>query len=151
MDNWKNCPFVLRRKLCYTLLSGFGSLAASLIICTISYDRILLGLGSIIFIFCVFRTGALWHTITLNAYELITGVCVSISSQPFRKYRRIRIMDEAGAETTLLLNSQINVKVGTHYTFYFQKGCRPVLGNEYLDMSLLTDAFLGYEVFSEFE
>lgn len=151
MEKWNDCPFILQRKICFTFLSGVGSFAASFVIYIISADRILLGLGGIIFVFCLFRSVALWRIISQNAYEMITGVCVSVKTLPLQKYRRIRVIDENGAEITLLLNKQTKVKIGIRYRFYFQNCRLPVLGNEYLNASLSTDDFLGYEELGEFE
>ena len=41
------------------------------------------------------------------------------------------------------------LKIGEPYRFYFQKGSRPVVGNDYLDAALSTNSFLGYEAISE--
>ena len=46
---------------------------------------------------------------------------------------------------TLLLSKSARLKIGAPYRFYFQKGARPAVGNEYLDAALSTNNFLGYE------
>lgn len=151
MEKWRNCPFVLQRRFCFTLVSGVGSLAISFIIYLISSDRILLGLGSAIFIFCLFRVSTLWHIVSFNDYEIIDGVCIGVASPPLRKYRRIKVMNETGEEITLLLNKQARINIGMRYRFYFQNCSKPVVGNEYLDMSLAANTFLGYEEIGEFK
>ena len=50
-----------------------------------------------------------------------------------------------GMEITLLLSKSARLKIGSPYRFYFQKGARPAVGNEYLDAALSTNNFLGYE------
>lgn len=35
------------------------------------------------------------------------------------------------------------------YRFYFQKGSRPAVGNDYLDAALSTNSFLGYEALED--
>lgn len=54
-----------------------------------------------------------------------------------------------GMEITLLLSKSTWLKIGAPYRFYFQKGTRPTVGNDYLDAALLTNSFLGYEAISE--
>ncbi len=64
---------------------------------------------------------------------------------PFRRYRKIHLLDGNGAEFTLLLDRNARFHIGTPYRFYFQKNARPLVGNPYLDASLSTNTFLGYE------
>lgn len=151
MEKWRNSPLVLRRKVFFTLLMGLLSITVSFIIYVISADRVLLGLGGLIFIFCLFRSGTLWQAVTHQDYEIISGVCVGAGSLPLQKYRRVKILDETGKETTLLLNKQARINIGVRYCFYFQKYSQPVFGNEYLDASLSTDTFLGYEELGNYE
>ena len=54
-----------------------------------------------------------------------------------------------GMEITLLLSKSTWLKIGAPYRFYFQKGTRSTVGNDYLDAALLTNSFLGYEAISE--
>ena len=54
-----------------------------------------------------------------------------------------------GMEITLLLSKSARLKIGAPYRFYFQKGARPAVGNDYLDAALSTNSFLGYEAISE--
>lgn len=151
MEKWRTSPLVLRRKVFFTLLMGLFSITVSFIIYVISADRILLGLGGLIFIFCLFRGGTLWRVVTCQDYEIISGVCVGAGSLPLQKYRRVKILDETGKETTLLLNQQTRINIGSRYCFYFQKYRQPVFGYEYLDASLSTDTFLGYEELGKYE
>ena len=53
------------------------------------------------------------------------------------------------ADPELLLSKSALLKIGEPYRFYFQKGSRPVVGNDYLDAALSTNSFLGYEAISE--
>lgn len=45
---WSQFPFVLRRKILLTFLAGIASIAVSLVIFTVTADRILLVLGGLI-------------------------------------------------------------------------------------------------------
>ena len=61
------------------------------------------------------------------------------------RYRKVQLMDDQGAETTLLLSKASRFRIGSRYRFYFQAGSRPAVGNNYLDAALSTNRFLGYE------
>ena len=78
-------------------------------------------------------------------YETITGVCTAVTSLPLRRYRKIELTDRQGTAIILLLGKQVKIKPGGCYCFYFRKASRPSLGSEYLDASLSTDLFLGYD------
>lgn len=77
------------------------------------------------------------------------GICAGISTPMFRRYRKVHLIDSHGIEITLLLSKSALLKIGEPYRFYFQKGSRPVVGNDYLDAALSTNSFLGYEAISE--
>ena len=65
------------------------------------------------------------------------------------RYRKIQLIDEQGAERTLLLSKTAKFQIGVRYRFYFQKGSRPAVGNDYLDAALSTNSFLGYEALDD--
>ena len=117
----------------------------SLVIFLIANDRIILVLGGLLFICCVFRSKSIWTLISNDRYEMVEGVCSGVTSPPFRRYRKIHLLDGNGAEFTLLLDRNERFHIGTPYRFYFQKDARPLVGNPYLDASLSTNTFLGYE------
>ena len=117
----------------------------SLVIFLIANDRIILVLGGLLFICCVFRSKSIWTLISNDRYEMVEGVCSGVTSPPFRRYRKIHLLDGNGAEFTLLLDRSARFHIGTPYRFYFQKDARPLVGNPYLDASLSTNTFLGYE------
>ena len=117
----------------------------SLVIFLIANDRIILVLGGLLFICCVFRSKSIWTLISNDRYEMVEGVCSGVTSPPFRRYRKIHLLDGNGAEFTLLLDRNARFHIGTPYRFYFQKEARPLVGNPYLDASLSTNTFLGYE------
>ena len=62
---------------------------------------------------------------------------------------KIQLIDEQGAERTLLLSKTAKFQIGARYRFYFQKGSRPAVGNDYLDAALSTNSFLGYEALED--
>ncbi len=145
MEQWLNTPFTLRLKVFLILLTGIGSLIIAAIVFFISHDRLLLILSSVIFGCCLFRSTGLLIVILRGDYETITGICTAVSSQPLRRYHKIELTDSQGAAIILLLGKQVKIKPSGYYCFYFRKASHPSLGSEYLDASLSTDLFLGYD------
>lgn len=145
MEAWLNTPFTLRLKVFLILLMGIGSLLAAAIVFFVSHDRLLLILSGIIFGCCLFRSTDLLIVILRGDYETITGICTAVTSQPFRRYHKIELTDSQGNAVILLLGKQVKIKLDGCYCFYFRKASRPSLGSEYLDASLSTDLFLGYD------
>ena len=148
-NQWNQFPFVLRRKILLTFLAGLASIALSLIIFIITTDHILLVLGSIIFLASLVLVRSLWSTIARGQYEIVEGVCSSVVSPMMRQYRKIQLIDEQGAERTLLLSKSAKFQIGARYRFYFQSSSHPTVGNDYLDAALSTNSFLGYEALGE--
>ena len=128
-NQWNQFPFVLRRKILLTFLAGLASIALSLIIFIITTDHILLVLGSIIFLASLVLVRSLWSTIARGQYEIVEGVCSSVVSPMMRQYRKIQLIDEQGAERTLLLSKSAKFQIGARYRFYFQSSNHPTVGN----------------------
>lgn len=141
----KSVPPILRRRLLLTLAIGSGSLFIATALYPAVRDRTLLFMSVILFLFCLVRCRALWNTISRKQYETITGVCTDTRLPPFGRYQKVFLIDDSGNETTLLLGRNLRFQAGVVYRFYFQAGRQPVFGNDYLDASLSSDAFLGYE------
>ena len=115
-------PFVLRRKILLTFLAGIASIAVSFVIFTVAADRILLVLGGLIFAASLVLGSSLWGTAARGQYEVVEGICASVSTPMLRRYRKIQLIDEQGAERTLLLSKTAKFQIGARYRFYFQKG-----------------------------
>lgn len=143
---WNQYPFVLRRKILLTFLAGFASIAVSLVIFTVTADRILLALGGIICLSSLILSKSLWDTAALGRYEIIEGICTGVSTPMLRRCRKVHLADDQGVEFTLLLDKSVRFQTGARYRFYFHKGSRPSVGNDYLDAALSTHNFLGYEL-----
>ena len=101
---WSQFPFVLRRKILLTFLAGIASIAVSLVIFTVTADRILLVLGGLIFAASLVLGSSLWRTAARGQYEVVEGICAGVSTPMLRRYRKIQLIDEQGAERTLLLS-----------------------------------------------
>lgn len=150
MEKIKNAPFPLRRKFYITGLLGLLCLLIGIAVYFFSKDRTMLLLSGVVCILCILRAYSIFRIITDEQYETVEGTCVGIMPKPLRKYRKVRIMDDEGNESSLLLNKQSKVKIGYRYRFYFKKTQRLTLGNEYIDSSLSSDCFLGYEELGEY-
>lgn len=138
-------PQVLRCKVIFTILTGFGIGMVAAIVFAVSKDSILFALGGILFLWCLLRGVMLWRRILAGHYEIVTGVCTSVTQSALQRYKKVHLTLEDGKETTLLLGVQTKVKPDTSYRFYFQNSSAPRLGNDYLDAALSTNVFLGYE------
>lgn len=145
MEQWTLFPTVLQRKFLLTLLAGIASAGISVIICVATKDHILLALGIIVLCACLISCRGIWVTAAHKNYEVVEGICAVISTPMLRRYRKVHLIDSHGTEITLLLSKSARLKIGSPYRFYFQKGARPAVGNEYLDAALSTNNFLGYE------
>lgn len=145
MEQWLNAPFSLRMKVFLILLTGVGSLLIAAIVFFVAHDRLLLMLSGIIFACCLFRGTRLLVVILREDYEAITGICTAVSPQPLRRYHKIEIFDGQGNTLILFLGKQARIKPGGYYCFYLRKAFRTSLGSEYLDASLSTELFLGYD------
>ena len=135
MDKIKSAPGPLQRKLLFTALLGVLCLAKD------EKDD---------------EAGVLWRCLSLfrilskEQYETVEGVCVAISQKPVRKYRKIKILSDDGAESSLLLSKQDKVKIGYRYRFYFSQTPRLSIGSDYFDAALSSDQFLGMEELGEY-
>lgn len=150
MEKIRNAPFPLRRKFYMTGLLGLLCLLIGIAVYFFSKDRTMLMLSGVVCILCILRAYSIFRIITDEQYETVEGTCVGIMPKPLRKYRKVRIMDDEGNESSLLLNKQSKVKIGYRYRFYFKKTQRLTLGNELIDSSLSSDYFLGYEELGEY-
>lgn len=145
MDAIKNAPAPLRRKLILTALFGFLCLLIGAAVFLFSKDRIMLLLSAAVCLLSFWRAWSLYRIVCKQEYEVVEGTCVGMISKPMRKYRKVRIMDDADNELTLLLGKQEKVKIGFRYRFYFKKTQRFSVGSESIDAALSSDGFLGFE------
>ena len=142
-------PAPLRRRLILTVLLGFACLLIGLAMFLFAKDRIMLLLSGAVCVLSFCRAYSFYRAISKKEYEIVEGTCVGIVPKPLRKYRKIRIMDDDGNESALLLSKHSKVKIGFRYRFYFKTTQRLTLGSEYFDSALSSDCFLGYEELGE--
>ena len=149
MIKLRDAPAPLRRKLYLTVIIAAVCLLVGLAMFLFLKDKMMLFLSLVICMFSAVKVIEYYLIIGGKEYEIVEGTCVSITPKPLRKYRKIKIMDDNGIESSLLLNKQSKVKIGYRYRFYFKETQHISLGSEYLDLALSSDCFLGYEELGE--
>ncbi len=149
MGKWKNAPALLKRKILLTALVGIGCLLVGIAMCVFSKDTMMLFLSLAVCGFSFFKAYTMYRVVAKNEYEIVEGTCIGITPKLLQKFRKIKIADNEGNESTLLLSKQSKIKIGDRYRFYFKNTTRVTLGNEYFDSALSSDCFLGYEAVSE--
>ncbi len=145
MNKIKDSPSPLKRKLFLTVLVGVLCLLVGVAMCIFAKDRIMLFLSGAVCILSLGKAFSLYLVLAEKKYEVVEGTCVGVVPKPMRRFRKIRIMDDEGNESSLLLSKQSKVKIGDRYRFYFKQTQRITLGNEYFDAAMSSDCFLGYE------
>ena len=145
MDKWNGFPTPLKRKMLLTALVGIGCLLVGVAFTIFAKDTMMLILSGAVCAFSMFKAFTMYRVASKKDYEVVEGTCSVIVPKLFPKFRKIKITDDEGNETTLLLSKQSKVSIGERYRFYFKKTTRVTLGNEYFDSALSSDCFLGYE------
>ena len=149
MDKWTSFPSPLKRKMILTALVGIGCLLVGIAFTVIAKDTMMLLLSVAVCAFSFYKAFAMFRIASKKDYEIVEGTCTAIVPKLLNKFRKIKITDDEGNETTLLLAKQSKIAIGERYKFYFKKTTRVTLGNEYFDSALSSDCFLGYEVATE--
>ena len=145
LEKLLDAPAPLHRKFFLTVCLGVGCLLVGVSVYCLAGDRIMLLLSAVLLFCCFGRAASLYRLVRDQAYEAVEGVCIAIAPKLLRKYRKIRIRDDQGIESALLLGKHAKVAIGNRYRFYFKKTQRISLGNDDLDAALSSDCFLGYE------
>ena len=148
-DKWTSFPAPLKRKMLLTAVVGIGCLLVGVAFTIFSKDMIMLFLSIAVCGFSLYKTFTMFRVASKKDYEIVEGTCSAIVPKLLPKFRKIKITDDEGNETTLLLSKQSKVAIGERYRFYFKKTTRVTLGNEYFDSALSSDCFLGYETITE--
>lgn len=145
MEERKPTPAPIRNKLILTAVVGVVCLLIGIAMFLFAKDRMMLFLSMTVFFISLYRAWTLWQVINKAKYEIVEGTCVGIVPKPLRKYRKIRMMDDEGNESALLIGKQSKIKIGSRYRFYFKDTQRFTIGSEYFDSALSSDCFLGFE------
>ena len=148
-DKWTSFPAPLKRKMLLTALVGIGCLLVGVAFTIFAKDMMMLFLSIAVCGFSLYKTFTMFRVASKKDYEIVEGTCSAIVPKLITKFKKIKITDDEGNETTLLLSKQSKVSIGERYRFYFKKTMRVTLGNEYFDSALSSDCFLGYEPITE--
>lgn len=149
MDKWTNFPAPLKRKMFLTALVGIGCLLVGVAFTIFAKDTMMLLLSAAVCAFSLFKAFSMYRVASKKEYEVVEGICLAIVPKLITKFKKIKITDDEGNETTLLLSKQSKVTIGERYRFFFKKTTRMTLGNEHFDSALSSDCFLGYEPITE--
>ncbi|WP_195543032.1 hypothetical protein [Massiliimalia timonensis] len=150
MEKIKNAPAPLKRKLFFTCIIGILCLLIGIAMFLLVGDRIMLFLSLAVCVLSFGKAAGYHRIISGEKYETVEGTCVAVLPKPLRRYRKIKIMDDKGNESSMLLGKQSKVKIGYRYRFYFKETQHISLGSEYLDSAMSSDSFLGYEELGEY-
>ena len=148
-DKWTSFPVPLKRKMLLTAIVGIGCLLVGVAFTIFAKDMMMLFLSIAVCGFSLYKTFTMFRVASKKDYEIVEGTCSAIVPKLITKFKKIKITDDEGNETTLLLGKQSKVAIGERYRFYFKKTTRVTLGNEYFDSALSSDCFLGYEPITE--
>lgn len=142
-------PTPLFRKILFSVIIGVGCLLVSTVYCMSGNDSILLYMGIAVFCFSLWKAWSVYRISVKQQFELLEGICTTISCKPIGKLQIVKITNADGVESTLRLLKNCRLKVGEKYRFYFSETNSALTGNNYLDTVLTTGSFLGYEALNE--
>lgn len=151
MKKIKNAPAPLHRKFYMTGFLGLLCFLIGIAVYFFSRDGTMFLLSAAVCLLSIAKAYSIFRLVIKKEYEIVEGTCVGITPKPLRKYKKIRIMDDDGNESALLLSKQSKVKIGYRYRFFFKNTQRLTLGSEYFDSALSFDSFLGFEELGEFQ
>ncbi len=151
MKKISNKPQVLQNKILLTFLMGFVCFIFGVGYFVFAQDRIFLVMSTLLMFACFARGIELYIIVLKNKFEILTGTCVGISSNPMRKLRNIKLMDKDGNEFVLKLQKTDKLIIGKRYRFYFKKHELFKTSYDFVDARMSTDNFLGYEQLSSLD
>lgn len=110
-------PAPLLQKWLLSLLLCLPFLAAS-IISAFSGDRTFLILSALLLLFCGIRCAELYVMLTNERYCAEEGICLSVSSIPFQRQRRVALQKADGEQLVFCIEKNKRLAVGQAYRVY---------------------------------
>ena len=110
-------PAPLLQKWLLSLLLCLPFLAAA-IISAFSGDRTFLILSALLLLFCGIRCAELYVMLTIERYCAEEGICLSVSSIPFQRQRRVTLQKPDGAQLVFCIEKNKRLSVGQAYRVY---------------------------------
>ena len=110
-------PAPLLQKWLLSLLLCLPFLAAA-IISALSGDRTFLILSALLLFFCGIRCAELYVLLVNERYCAEEGTCLSVSSIPFQRQRRVILQKSDGAQLVFCMEKNKRLSVGQTYRVY---------------------------------
>ena len=110
-------PAPLLQKWLLSLLLCLPFLAAT-IVSAYSGDRTFLILSALLLLFCGVRCAELYVLLANGRYHAEEGVCLSVSSIPFQRQRRVMLQKADGKQLVFFIEKNKRPSVGQAYRVY---------------------------------
>ena len=110
-------PAPLLQKWLLSLLLCLPFLAAA-IVSAFSGDRTFLILSALLLLFCGVRCAELYVLLANGRYHAEEGVCLSVSSIPFQRQRRVMLQKADGKQLVFFIEKNKRPSVGQAYRVY---------------------------------
>ena len=110
-------PAPLLQKWLLSLLLCLPFLAAA-IVSAFSGDRTFLILSALLLFFCSVRCAELYVMLANECYCAEEGICLSVSSIPFQRQRRVILQKSDGAQLVFCIEKNKRLSVGQNYRVY---------------------------------
>lgn len=114
-------PAPLLQKWLLSLLLCLPFLAAA-IISAFSGDRTFLILSALLLLFCGVRCAELYVMLANERYCAEEGICLSVSSIPFQRQRRVILQKADGEQVIFCVEKNKRLSVGQTYRVYLPTG-----------------------------
>lgn len=117
-------PAPLLQKWLLSLLLCLPFLAAA-IISAFSGDRTFLILSALLLLFCGVRCAELYVMLANERYCVEEGICLSVSSVPFQRQRRVALQKADGEQLVFCIEKNKQLSVGQAYRVYLPLSAIP--------------------------
>ena len=114
-------PAPLLQKWLLSLLLCLPFLAAA-IVSAFSGDRTFLILSALLLLFCGVRCAELYVMLANERYCAEEGICLSVSSIPFQRQRRVILQKTGGEQLVFCVEKNKRLSVGQTYRVYLPTG-----------------------------
>lgn len=112
---------------------GIGCLVVGIAVYAGSGDKTMLLLSLALFLASMFKACNVIFIGVHRKYNTITGTCVTIRQQAFKRKNEVTLVDDDYKEFTLYLPCKYKLQEGTAYIFYFKNHST----GDQLDVNLL--------------
>ena len=117
-------PAPLLQKWLLSLLLCLPFLAAA-IVSAFSGDRTFLILSALLLLFCGVRCAELYVMLANERYCAEEGICLSVSSVPFQRQRRVALQKADGEQLVFCIEKNKQLSVGQAYRVYLPLSAIP--------------------------